>query len=332
MSEENFCHAPFNQMMLSPTGQLHPCCYHFGYRIGQHSDSFEQVWNGPKIRKLRREFLAGNPRICRSRIANLKCHENFARYQGQSQLSEIQESPPKRLDLRLNGMCNLKCVMCDVWQQPNGLYNESFLWQEGPQKIFPFLSEIEVLGGEPFIQADTFRLIQEIRSVNEQCRFSFVTNSQFKNWIRVRKSLEGIPIDKIHISVDACSKTTYEAIRKGGDFELLLQNLENFKSLRDQKGFDITASMCVLQTNVHELEAFYDFCQLHGFTAELQFAFYDPSQSSSLLHLSKEKMKSLYCCLQQQRPNDKDYQSYIQGVTRPLAIHLVKIGFSITNE
>jgi cyclic pyranopterin phosphate synthase len=51
-------------------------------------------------------------------------------------VAEVMQSAPKRLDVRLNGKCNLQCVMCDVWSQPNGVYNQSDFWQYGRKEIF----------------------------------------------------------------------------------------------------------------------------------------------------------------------------------------------------
>src|SRR5439155_91000 len=78
---------------------------------------------------------------------------------GEIEIAERQQAMPRRLDLRLNGRCNLECIMCDVWRQPNELYDNSDLWTLGPEKIFPFLLEVDMLGGEPFIQRDTYRFI-----------------------------------------------------------------------------------------------------------------------------------------------------------------------------
>jgi len=114
-TKESFCFAPFSQVLLQPTGKIVPCCYHFGVDLGSSDQDFlTDVWNGNRMKKLREEFLTGKIRKCKSRIHNIQCNRSFDRFRATSDLSMVQKKPPQRLDLRLNGQCNLSCVMCDV--------------------------------------------------------------------------------------------------------------------------------------------------------------------------------------------------------------------------
>ena len=104
-------------------------------------------------------------------MKNFECHKMYTHLNPLAELTAVQKKHPRRLDLRLNGKCNLECIMCDVWSQPNGLYENSDLWTEGPEKIFPYLVEVDMLGGEPFIQKDTFKFIDAVSEVNKTCRW-----------------------------------------------------------------------------------------------------------------------------------------------------------------
>ncbi|MFW7381165.1 MAG: radical SAM protein [Oligoflexus sp.] len=322
-----FCNAPFAQMLLAPTGKIHPCCFHFGYTLGQSQQDWQELWNGGAIRKLRREFMQGKVKTCRSRIFNLACHKNFAYLDDQVEIAEYQQKQPLRLDIRLNGRCNLSCVMCDVWQQPNRVYDESFFWQKGPQEIFPYLREIDVLGGEPFIQKDTFRLIRLMAKINPAVAFSFVTNANYAGIQRIFTHLDYIRLKSLQISLDAMSPSVYQKVRASSQFTQVLENAEKYARYRHQRQqtgekIQLKFSFCVLQHNWQELPQFFEYCHQQNATPELQFAFYDPSQRSSLFYLPTSELTQVYDYLQkacQQRD-----QLYLESILRPIRQRLFR--------
>lgn len=291
---KSFCMAPFSQMLLAPTGDFFPCCYHFGHRLGKIDQPVNELWNGSKMRKLRREFLTGDVRICRSRIANLACHQEFEYWQQQVTPQEIMPDPPVRLDIRLSGQCNLQCIMCDVWQQPTDRYDESWLWSDGPEKLFPFLREVDIAGGEPFIQAQVYRLIATIFQHNPEVEFSFISNGNFHNTQKVLRTLRPLHVKRIQLSLDALDEQTYRAIRLRGDFKLLMHNLEAMILLRQQKGFQLKVSFCITQQNWSQIQQFIAFADDHNLDCELQYAHYDPSQKASLSLLPHHKLVEIY--------------------------------------
>lgn len=294
---ESFCFAPFVQMLLSPAGVVHPCCWHFGKKLGDmRKETISEIWNGDRMQKLRREFLSGEIKTCRSRIMQIGCNRQFDRFHDVD-CQTVMVEPPRRLDVRLNGQCNLQCTMCDVWKQPNRVYDGTSFWTEGPADIFPHLLEIDMLGGEPFIQRDTYRLIESVRLLNPGCRWSFVTNGQYQFGLRVRRALDGIEIREFQISLDSLDAETYRAIRVNGELAVVLDTVEQLVSYQaertaNNRGFRVKLSMCVLQSNWQEISTFIDFCKSRNVSPELQFAYYDAGSKMSLELLSEdEKIK-----------------------------------------
>lgn len=288
--EDDFCYLPFVQLLLQPNGTISPCCWAQDIELGTvPKDKLEEIWNGEKIRELRREFLSGNPVTCRTRMRHIGCHRfNRGPYTKNPDLSEIQVVGPRRLDVRLNGRCNLQCVMCDVWKQPNGKFDNSDFWTKGPSQIFPYLMELDVLGGEPFVQADTYRLIDEVSKVNDLCTWAFVTNGNY-NFKPIRKRLEKIKLRWLMVSLDSVVPETYAKIRKGGVLQRTLETIDGLSEFNDElrrenRDFDFSISMCVQQANWQEIEQFFIYCSVIGVRPWLQFA-YEPS-SVSLLSLS----------------------------------------------
>jgi cyclic pyranopterin phosphate synthase len=278
-------------MVLHPEGNVQPCCWLPDYDLGKIQDqSLGAIWNSPQAQALRQEFLSGQIKTCTQQMQHLKCHLTSQRwYTDNIELSPVVPSPARRLDLRLNGKCNLECVMCNVWQQPNGTYNEENFWQVGQTELFPYLEELIVLGGEPFIQKDTFRLINEVSSRNKKCRWGFITNGQYELNEKILSSLDKIEIRYIQVSLDSVVAETYQAIRKKGHLSRALQTLQALiaysqrRSLT-QRGFLISVAMCVQKRNWREIHQFFKFARMMNLEVGLQFVSHPKSES--LLTLS----------------------------------------------
>lgn len=285
--EKHFCYLPFVQLLMQPTGDISPCCWNQDIVLGQvPGDTLEDIWNGEKIRRLRREFLEGRPVQCQKFMREIRCHTfNRGAYKHAMEFSEIQTKGPRRLDVRLNGRCNIQCVMCDVWQQPNGIYDTSDFWTAGPAEIFPYLMEVDVLGGEPFIQGDTYRLIDEVGKVNSACSWAFVTNGNY-NVQPILKKLEKLEIRWLMLSLDSIVPETYAKIRKGGNLLRTLETINGLAKFNEERraqgrAFDFSISMCVQKENWREMEMFFDYCRFVNVRPWLQFA-YGPREVSLL--------------------------------------------------
>ena len=239
-------------MTLRPDGNVSPCCYNFGIVLGNlKRQNLEAIWNGTRLQKLRQEFIEGKPRSCKSRIHNLNCHLRFQNLDLHTTYERVQRKKPIKLDLRLGGQCNLRCIMCDVWQEPNGVYDQTSFWSELETGFAANLMEVEVLGGEPFIQKDTYRLISLVEKINPDVGWSFVTNGHF-SFRRVEAALNKIKILRLQLSVDAVSEPTFNKVRIGGDFRLLMKNLHKLHSYQLKRKYAFCLSFCVNQLNWFE--------------------------------------------------------------------------------
>ena len=322
VENDTFCAAPFSQMVLKPNGHVAPCCFLYQLKLGDvKRESLEEVWNGEKIKNFRQKFLDGVPKICRSKIRDLKCNANYSHLLPFVDKQPVQNKSPMRLDLRLNGTCNLSCVMCEVWQEPRGVYDQSQFWEHGEKYIFPYLRELEVLGGEPFIQKDTFRLLDVVTKLNSECKWSFVSNGHYKFSNYIRSRLEKIPLKQIQFSLDSLDADTYRSIRRKGDLSLVLETLEKFQHFRTnyskhRQDFSLIYSMCVLRNNWKEIPGFIKFCHTANATPQFQFAYYDPSQESSLQYATNAELRDLLASLEGELPR-RDL-AYLDPIINPV--------------
>jgi cyclic pyranopterin phosphate synthase len=184
--------------------------------------------------------------------------------------------------------------MCDVWKQPNGIFDQTDFWSTATEKIFPYLKEIDVLGGEPFVQKDSFRLIREISRINPDCTWAFVTNGNY-NFIPVAKHLDQVHLRWIQLSLDASTEKTYLEVRKGGGFQLVLRTLQlltEYREVRERMDapFDLSVSFCVQRGNWLEIPGFLELCQKFNVHPIFQLLF-EPTPLSLLTLPEIEKKK-----------------------------------------
>ncbi len=299
-----FCLVPFTNIILEPDGKV-GICRNKGdnFPIGNIKDQpLDEIWNirnSEKAQQWRREFLEDKISICENEVNYRKCHleYGFNTLAQDAELSIVQQQKILRLTANLNGQCNLRCPFCTVWQSPNGNYNDENFWNPAKSSLFPFLKEIDMLGGEPFIQADTYRLIQEVSLVNPDCHWFFTTNLAWSLSLKVSEILDKIKIQILTVSIDSLTPAIYEQLRPPAKLNKILNHLEklieyNKKRIRP---FQIAINSLVMKETWQELPEFL------RFTQKYQLAFNPillrtPQESSlmSFTHQQKREVLDFY--------------------------------------
>lgn len=296
----NFCVMPFTSIILEPDGKV-GICRNKGdnFPIGNIKDrSLHDIWeirNSPKAQEWRREFLENNPIICREEVTHRKCHleYGFNTLAPEAELEVIQNGPILRLTANLNGHCNLRCPFCTVWQSPNGNYTEENFWEPARHILFPHLKEIDMLGGEPFIQADTYKLIQEVSSLNSTCQWFFTTNMAWSLSPKLEKLLDLIEINILTVSLDSLVPATYEVLRPPAKLSQTLKNLDKVLEYNKKrtKPFKLAINALFQKLNWQELPEMVRFCLKNNFA--LNPILLKVPSSSSLLDLNNDEKKKI---------------------------------------
>lgn len=307
-----FCLVPFTNIILEPDGKV-GICRNKGdnFPIGNIKDQpLDEIWNirnSDKAQQWRREFLEDKISICENEVNYRKCHleYGFNTLASDAELSVVQQQKILRLTANLNGQCNLRCPFCTVWQSPNGNYTDDNFWNPARVSLFPFLKEIDMLGGEPFIQADTYRLIQEVSSVNSDCRWFFTTNLAWSLSEKVAKKLDGIHIQILTASIDSLTPATYERLRPPAKLNKVLDNLEKLIKYNKTRSrpFQIAINSLVMKETWRELPEFL------RFTEKFNLAF-NPillkiPHKDSLLNLTRLEKKEILDFYLNEIPGDK---------------------------
>ncbi len=284
---EHFCIVPFTNMIFNPDGRVGICrqkgTEHFVGNILE--DKVEDIWNNQYVRDWRKEFLTGDIKVCKSEIERTSCHLSIDNYTlwDSVDLSEVQSGPMLKLTANFNGKCNLRCKMCHIWTMRNGLYDEINFWKEADEKFFPHIKEVEMLSGEPFIQEDTYKLIDQVSSVNPDCLWSFTTNGHWRLNSRIKASLDKINVKNIIISIDSLDPELYSKIRVDGKLQIVLDNLDllveyNKERLASGKSsLELTLHYLVMRENWGELKELVNFVEEKGLRLTVD-NLYEPSE------------------------------------------------------
>ncbi len=304
---KNFCVVPFSNLIFNPNGDVGVCRQKgTDHVLGNiKTDSVEDIWNGEYLTKWREEFLSGDVKICAKEIHNDSCHlsgDNYSLFP-QIELNAVQSQSFLKLTANFNGQCNLKCTMCDIWMMQNGLYDQIGFWEKANKDFFPYIKEIEMLSGEPFIQKDTYRLIDEVSAINPDVLWSFTTNAHWKLNKKIKESLDKIYIKNIICSIDSLDPLLYANIRKEGRLETVLNNvaeLKNYNEERMARGLsplNLTLHFLVMRNNWHELPAVVDFVDRMGMRLTINNC-YEPSELSLHSLPNEEELAIAYQVLE----------------------------------
>ena len=78
----HFCVVPFTNLILNPSGKVSVCRQKgTDHYIGDLTTStIEEIWNSEYLKSWRKEFLDGNPNICKKEIENDQCHLGSGSY------------------------------------------------------------------------------------------------------------------------------------------------------------------------------------------------------------------------------------------------------------
>ena len=148
-------------------------------------------------------------------------------------------------------ICNLKCKMCIA---PHWERREPYLSLEKFKiitKQFPYLRKISLVGaGEPLLNPDIFEIIQWAKS--KKMLIGFATNGMLLTKRNIENTLNSKP-DWLNISVDGATSETYERIRQGGDFNLVINNIKELMKAKKNNKTDISLWFLGMRDNIQEL-------------------------------------------------------------------------------
>jgi len=197
----------------------------------------------------------------------------------------VLQSYPQRMIVTLSTRCNSRCIMCEVVKKP---WDIPYRVIDEIKFLMPYMCSINWQGGE-VLMLDYFKKLFIESLYNEQLRQTIVTNGMLLDdqWIDL---LTDSNIE-LTISIDGLDKTTYEKIRYGSKFDILIKNLKKLNEARYKKNSKLILKMhtVIMRSNYKDIENFIEFAKLYNFDIVYMMPIYGGQDIPENIYIHNEK-------------------------------------------
>ena len=187
---------------------------------------------------------------------------------GAAKKLEVSGKYPIHIDFELRFGCTMKCPQC-ILQIKTQEFDRSHPYHAGNRaKQIEFSKFKEIIdegvrhglcsitlnvNNEPLLTPDIARYIRYARKAGV-IDVIMLTNASL---LTKKKAAEIIDsgLTKIYFSLDAINKETYRMVRRGGDFDSVMSNINYFLSLKKKKQFMPVTRVSFVKSKVNEKEA-----------------------------------------------------------------------------
>ncbi len=263
MIEQSHCKSPFEFVCIMTDGEAYGCISpgwaQWGFGNIKHQNCYN-VWNSIYAKIFRLSILNKTFSFCRENY----CYECDPQSRGANDADLQWEQDtclyPRIVKPCIDYSCNLFCESCrQALQVAKGkdLAEAEFLAQrliEG--KWLEHAEKLNVAGmGEVFYSEIYRRLLyavdQKRNIIQVFSNGNLFTQDEFEQLLQCYRSIE------VEISIDAASKQTYEKLRRGGNWDKLMRNLDYLGGERTRGRMALfTINMIVQKENYQEIPEF----------------------------------------------------------------------------
>ena len=162
-----------------------------------------------------------------------------------------------RLMIETTNRCDLKCTTC--FSHQDGRIKTDMSLKDFVKLIQININSISHISlwnyGEPLLNRSTFGMIRYAKKAGIRY-IKLDTNGMLLTRPKAT-SLVNSGLDCISISLDGASQGTYAQFRVGGNFELVVKNIERLVAIRNQTGAgpQIEIQFIIMNHNEHEIAA-----------------------------------------------------------------------------
>lgn len=231
------CFFPWTTLNVSSNGEVFPCISRSWFKedcglVGNnHEQTLDEVWSGPLIQRVRRNFANGNYGICREDVCPYLNGEFAPKPPSPSVIAAMRRpdepftSGIEELVHDIDQGCNLTCVMC----RSNVIKPDVALGQKVANEIEKMaekgdLKELRFSpGGEVLMHQGIVRLLKSRALSDKGVRVTVITNLTSiapSLWNSIKHNNLSI-----QASLDGATRETYETIRRGAQWDSVYRNL-----------------------------------------------------------------------------------------------------------
>jgi MoaA/NifB/PqqE/SkfB family radical SAM enzyme len=163
----------------------------------------------------------------------------------------------RRLYIEPTSRCNLSCRTCirNTWDEPMGDMDEATFGRiAGQFSRFPHLNTVIFGGfGEPTAHPRILDMIRAVKALG--LRVEMTTNATLLDDALIEGLLRE-RLDMLWVSLDGTTEESFETIREGASFPLVLENVERLARQNGREGhtIEIGIAFVVMKTNFHDVK------------------------------------------------------------------------------
>jgi radical SAM protein with 4Fe4S-binding SPASM domain len=203
-------------------------------------NSYEKVKRNLELQ--REDFILSEHEI--SEFKNIKKHDLLRflvyryKYNKYPELKLYDEYPPC-VQIEPASICNYRCIMCYQIDKSFSKKSSAHMGYMTLELYKNIIDQIEgkveavtlASRGEPLLNKDIIKMIEY--TSNKFLGFKLNTNASLLTEDKCHAILSNMETGTIVFSADAASKELYEKIRKRGNFEKIVENIANFKKIKE---------------------------------------------------------------------------------------------------
>ncbi len=142
---------------------------------------------------------------------------------------------PPYLEITVTDRCNSDCIMCPIQVHAGNTDIDTKLCYKIMDEAAAIgIRKIILTGGEPLLFSDIFDIIVYAKKIGFGYAHMFTNGSLLSQNNAERLMKAGL--DSLTVSIDSNDKTEYEKIRRGLNYDEVINNIRNFRKWRDENG------------------------------------------------------------------------------------------------
>jgi radical SAM protein with 4Fe4S-binding SPASM domain len=167
---------------------------------------------------------------------------------------------PLHLDIESTNNCNLRCPMCgrNFMKEKIGYMDFKLYKKIIDEAAKYYLPSVKLnYRGEPLLHPKIAEMVRYAKKKGI-LEVQFNTNGFLLNEKKA-KELIGAGLDRIIFSFDGATKKTYEKIRRGSNYDVVVKNIKNLVKIRNKMGLErplVRVQMVKMPENKKEVEQF----------------------------------------------------------------------------
>ncbi|MCD7779372.1 MAG: radical SAM protein [Candidatus Gastranaerophilales bacterium] len=265
-----FCSQPFNRIEIYENGDVFNCCPPFVnyYSIGNiFKSSFDEIWNGDKVKELREKLLKEDFSLC----ADI-CNRKFSTEENNHGYTVSVNEYPEEISISSDNTCNVCCRICREHNYTTK-FNKETLNEEVENIWLPIFKNAKLLrfgcSGEPFASYKETLIIKKTAQKYGSLKFHFHTNGILADEQKLKELCVYDRIDTITVSLHSASRGTYNKIIRGGNYDKVMQNLKLYSKMKKENLINhLRMIFVVYDENYKEMPKFVKLAQKHNAAAE----------------------------------------------------------------